>query len=814
MSFGINVTDHGAVLDGVTDDTTAFVAAIQAANAADKPLVIPEGHLLASSFNTANLGNISADVAVYGAGSQFSKLTLPESLNIHGTSSITFKGIHLCGLLPQYIPNLSGAFCAIINNITLSGIPSTVDADGQTVKDTYKVVVLGQTDATENGTWIVNAAGAWTRADTADLDGGLISVAFGSTYARKILSQDTASPVIGTDNIVWTERATLNYILHIPLSITHGLTSQDFRTILFDDVKFSDCRRGFSAYDNDLASSLVYFTGSMQNCIFENFGDYGAMLRYELRDYTICNNAFRNPMNRYLFDGALSGGDKGALISSGIQVYSNHLRNLESNEMWDVDNPTYTFLIYGKGNKIFANQFVECSKGVYSRGANGEISFNSFVNDTIIGRFPIIFKGGGEGVYKALGNTFSGKYTSLLLHDEEAQADLQFSRNSGNIAIVARPIVSGGSTTDTVMSLVKSTSGSWYIDSNNFVFDFEVATPFIGFSRAGTTLSITRNHFDVVDHANFVIMATCNNSDLKNLAIKDNPFLCFPAACFTQAIKKEITGNTWVMRTQSYANWFRVNGGADEFWNNNIMIAHPNVTPVSNSFRRPISYDGLPTGKVIHRNWKVQGTDVANEFFYHDDSSGNLNIDIDNFETGNHGLIAKSNQAGLLTLEVSNIKFVNTAGYILHTLDQNSNTINVSLMDCDDVGSIVLSNNSSVESVSLNNVRKHSYGADAKIINKDVITDTISAASTNIESKDHSKLLNVDTSSNPVVLNFVDDLAEGIKVEILLMDATNSLSFAAGGVATLVGDTGPLSTLYDRVMVQSLGGNTYLIKAI
>lgn len=65
----------------------------------------------------------------------------------------------------------AGARLATTTNITLSGVQTI---DGETTATGDKILVKNQTDASENGTYLANDAGAWTRTADADQDGEIV----------------------------------------------------------------------------------------------------------------------------------------------------------------------------------------------------------------------------------------------------------------------------------------------------------------------------------------------------------------------------------------------------------------------------------------------------------------------------------------------------------------------------------------------------------------------------------------------------------------------------------------------------------------
>ena len=100
--------------------------------------------------------------------------------------------------------NLLTANAATTANITLSGV-QTIDG----VTTPAIVLVKNQTTQSQNGLYFP-AAGAWTRSTSADSDGEIqylqVKPTAGTVNANKIFYQSTATPTLGSSNIVFTER--------------------------------------------------------------------------------------------------------------------------------------------------------------------------------------------------------------------------------------------------------------------------------------------------------------------------------------------------------------------------------------------------------------------------------------------------------------------------------------------------------------------------------------------------------------------------------------------------------------------------------
>jgi len=94
------------------------------------------------------------------------------------------------------------------SNITLSGSQTI---DGVTLNDGDRVLATNQTTSTEDGIYVVNTGGAWTRADDAQAGDHFKSVAVfveeGTNYGDTgwVCSNDDGSDVVGTDNLTFVQ---------------------------------------------------------------------------------------------------------------------------------------------------------------------------------------------------------------------------------------------------------------------------------------------------------------------------------------------------------------------------------------------------------------------------------------------------------------------------------------------------------------------------------------------------------------------------------------------------------------------------------
>lgn len=98
--------------------------------------------------------------------------------------------------------------CATTANITLSGAQTI---DGITPSTGNRVLVKDQSTAANNGIYVYNASGAWTRATDADgndevTTGLMVYVSQGTTNGKKLFRLETVDPiVVGMTSLVFTE---------------------------------------------------------------------------------------------------------------------------------------------------------------------------------------------------------------------------------------------------------------------------------------------------------------------------------------------------------------------------------------------------------------------------------------------------------------------------------------------------------------------------------------------------------------------------------------------------------------------------------
>ena len=139
-----------------------------------------------------------------------------------------------------------------------------VDIDGVTPSDGDRVLLTNQTDATENGVYEVNAAGAWVRAADADESTELVKNAFypvtaGVTYAGSgWVITNTGTILVGTNPIYFVRDDEANTERPVPL---------DLKLYIKDEIQVSRVRPEAPALTN-------YWFEDTQVCIQEGITAY------------------------------------------------------------------------------------------------------------------------------------------------------------------------------------------------------------------------------------------------------------------------------------------------------------------------------------------------------------------------------------------------------------------------------------------------------------------------------------------------------------------------------------------------------------
>lgn len=174
-----------------------------------------------------------------------------------------------------------------LSDITLSG-EQTIDG---VLTSTSRILVAGQTDASENGIY-VTAAGAWARSTDADISaevmpGMMVYVASGTDYGETIWVLDTLGTIVlDTTNLVFKKKTLINNKEAITLNGT-DITNQ------YVDLDFS--------IDNDSLDVVV--SGIVQRLT---------------SDYTL---SVVSGVTRVTFAGDLATGGGAALIAGDVMFF-------------------------------------------------------------------------------------------------------------------------------------------------------------------------------------------------------------------------------------------------------------------------------------------------------------------------------------------------------------------------------------------------------------------------------------------------------------------------------------------------------------
>lgn len=127
----------------------------------------------------------------------------------YGTTAVAASPTEATVINSFYPNSYLGTFTTPVVAATTTNIPSlsgNLTVDGVSLVDGDRILVKNQTNATQNGIYIV-ASGSWTRATDADspseLNNQAVSVNAGSVNGGSTWFQSTVSPVIGTNNVVY-----------------------------------------------------------------------------------------------------------------------------------------------------------------------------------------------------------------------------------------------------------------------------------------------------------------------------------------------------------------------------------------------------------------------------------------------------------------------------------------------------------------------------------------------------------------------------------------------------------------------------------
>jgi hypothetical protein len=163
---------------------------------------------LAASLNLPT--NQLQDGALFLKSDGTVALTAPLSWS--GTPS---AGNHLAN--KTYVDNVAlglspkaARVVAIVVNVALTGIPSSVNADGQTLSAGDDVLLTAQTTGSQNGPWVI-AAGAWSRpldwaAGSVQKANAYMFIQKGAVYAdQEFVCTTDGAVTVDTTSTTWTQ---------------------------------------------------------------------------------------------------------------------------------------------------------------------------------------------------------------------------------------------------------------------------------------------------------------------------------------------------------------------------------------------------------------------------------------------------------------------------------------------------------------------------------------------------------------------------------------------------------------------------------
>ena len=140
----IDLTDYGAVGDGISDDNEPLVAAITAATEKNKPLYIPAGDYYSSSMIYIN-----QPITIYGDGADLSRIIFKDDVNKiyvpndkqRGIMTFNGSGLNIEGIAIEYEANNTTPFTRQAFQSGKEGVLFTLlDSSNVIIKDTYFLV--------------------------------------------------------------------------------------------------------------------------------------------------------------------------------------------------------------------------------------------------------------------------------------------------------------------------------------------------------------------------------------------------------------------------------------------------------------------------------------------------------------------------------------------------------------------------------------------------------------------------------------------------------------------------------------------------
>lgn len=173
------------------------------------------------------------------------------------------------------VPNEVSIKCVVIENSTNLSLNGGATVDGRTIQDGDVVAVNAQTSAPENGVYVADTAGDWTRVNNTLTAGGLVAVLEGTTYADTLWLVDITSGafVIGTDDVALVQ-----------VGVGSGGTGLEVpENTLFVSPSYTGLPAPY--YDN-ISDAMTAATGSQSIIVFT--GVYDERLIFSIaKDYNI-----------------------------------------------------------------------------------------------------------------------------------------------------------------------------------------------------------------------------------------------------------------------------------------------------------------------------------------------------------------------------------------------------------------------------------------------------------------------------------------------------------------------------------------------
>ena len=218
-------TDLSIAGDNTTSDTVSLLSDTLTFTGADGLTVEVSDNEVTSYINTGNGLTIDGDNVVIDTGVTVDLNTAQTLSNKTLGTDLAAGGFNITGLADPvnaqdaatkiYVDSVAQGLdikesvrVATGSNVTLSG---TQSIDGVTLADGDRVLVKAQTTQSENGIYVYDSAGAWSRSEDADepaeLNAGtFVFVEEGNDYGDTGWVVSSDNPLtIGTDAMLWTQ---------------------------------------------------------------------------------------------------------------------------------------------------------------------------------------------------------------------------------------------------------------------------------------------------------------------------------------------------------------------------------------------------------------------------------------------------------------------------------------------------------------------------------------------------------------------------------------------------------------------------------